>query len=292
MDRTLVSGTEDLGSTPSGSATFCFGTYLFSGIMKRMNLESLNPLKVELENHPIFDRINSLDELKVFMDHHVFAVWDFMSLLKKLQYDLVPHGSPWLPNSNGNLVRFINEIVMEEESDLSFAKGEATEYSSHFEIYLQAMREVGVSTAKVEQFLSIVQTEGLMPALNWSELPEPSRAFMKHTFELINSGKSHEIASSFAIARESVVPLMFQRILDQSQLSSDQVPVFRYYLQRHAELDGDHHGPMGIRLLENMCDEDPIKESEVLEQAKASIQQRIKLWNGVLQVLPQVAVPI
>ena len=260
--------------------------------MIRMNLDTLNPLKAELENHPIFDRINSLDELTVFMDHHVFAVWDFMSLLKKLQYDLVPRGSPWLPNSNGNLVRFINEIVMEEESDLSYAKGEAAEYSSHFEIYLQAMKEVGVSTEKVEQFLSIVRTEGLMPALNWSELPDPSRIFMKHTFELINTGKSHEIASSFAIARESVVPLMFQRILDQSQLSSDQVPVFRYYLERHAELDGDHHGPMGIRLLENMCDGDPIKETEVVEQAKASIQQRIKFWDGVLQVLPRVAVPV
>ena len=80
-----------------------------------MNLDSLLPLKQKLESHSIFERINSIDELKIFMEHHVFAVWDFMSLLKKLQLDLVPSGSPWVPNPNGNLVRFINEIFMEEE---------------------------------------------------------------------------------------------------------------------------------------------------------------------------------
>ena len=110
---------------------------------------------------------------------------------------------------------------------------------------------------------------------------------MQHTFELIEHGKPHEIASSFAIARESVVPLMFQRILDQSKLGPEEVPVFRYYLERHAELDGDHHGPMGLRLLENMCGGDSLKESEVLQQAENSILERIRLWDGVLEALPE-----
>ena len=124
MDRTLVSGTEDLGSTPSGSASLHLIklNVCFWGIMKFMNLDSLNPLKYKLENHPIFSRINSIDELVVFMEHHVFAVWDFMSLLKKLQKDLVPNGSPWIANPNGNLIRFINEIIMEEESDQALEK--------------------------------------------------------------------------------------------------------------------------------------------------------------------------
>ena len=95
-----------------------------------MNLDSLIPLKQKLETHPIFERINSVEELKIFMEHHVFAVWDFMSLLKKLQKDLVPNGSPWIPNPNGNLVRFINEIVMEEESDQAFGRGNEITYTS------------------------------------------------------------------------------------------------------------------------------------------------------------------
>ena len=130
-----------------------------------MNLDSLQTLKNKLEDHPIFHRINSIEELSVFMSHHVYAVWDFMSLLKKLQYDLVPIGSPWLPSPNGNLVRFINEIVMEEESDKSFKNENGMEYASHFEIYLQAMNEVGVSTEQINRFLTIVKENGLASAL-------------------------------------------------------------------------------------------------------------------------------
>ena len=97
-----------------------------------MNLNGIEPLKENLESHPIFSKLNSLNELKVFMEHHVFAVWDFMSLLKKLQQMYVPHGSPWIPNSNGNIVRFINEIVMEEESDQSFSSNVQKYFNANF----------------------------------------------------------------------------------------------------------------------------------------------------------------
>jgi len=254
--------------------------------MSCMNFDSLNPLKHKLENHPIFSRINSIDELIVFMEHHVFAVWDFMSLLKKLQKDLVPSGSPWVPNPNGNLVRFINEIVLEEESDQAFGKGNEITYTSHYQIYLDAMTEVGASTNVVTEFVEEVSCKGIHAAFNFSKLPEPSLKFMKHTFDLIEKGKSHEIASSFAIGRESIVPLMFQRILDQSKLGAQEVPVFRYYLQRHAELDGDHHGPMALKLLENMSAGDPEVENEIVQQAEKSIEQRISFWDGVHAALP------
>ena len=250
-----------------------------------MNLEELNPIKEKLEMHPIFNRINSIDELGIFMQHHVYAVWDFMSLLKKLQFDLIPLGSPWIPNPDGNLVRFINEIVMEEESDVAFEESGSIHYSSHFEIYLQAMHEVGASTQPMVEFLSMVRNNNLERALNKPGVPEPSRTFMKHTFSLIETGKPHEIAASFAIARESVVPLMFQRILDQSSISAEEAPVFRYYLERHTELDGDHHGPMALRLLVKMCEGDEMRENEVLQQAKSSIGQRIELWDGVMDAL-------
>ena len=250
-----------------------------------MNLDSLTPLKEKLANHRIFERINSIQELKVFMEHHIFAVWDFMSLLKKLQKDLVPSGSPWVPNPNGNLVRFINEIVMEEESDQAYGNGAEISYTSHYQIYLDAMTEVGASTETISRFVEMVKSEGINSAMQKINLPDPSRLFMSHTFKLINEGKSHEIAASFAIGRESIVPLMFKRILDQSKLEDDQVPVFRYYLVRHAELDGDHHGPMAHKLLENMSAGDPKIQQEIIDQATKSIEQRIFFWDGVLDAL-------
>ena len=251
-----------------------------------MNLDSLIPLKQKLEAHPIFERINSVEELRIFMEHHVFAVWDFMSLLKNLQKDLVPSGSPWVPNPNGNLVRFINEIVMEEESDQAFGRGNEVTYTSHYQIYLDAMSEVGASTSVITEFVDEVAGKGIHAAFASGKIPEPSLKFMKHTFDLIEKGKSHEIASSFAIGRESIVPLMFKRILDQSKLGSHEVPVFRYYLQRHAELDGDHHGPMALELLKNMSAGDPKIENEIVQQAGQSIEQRIIFWDGVHAALP------
>jgi hypothetical protein len=246
-----------------------------------MNLTSVDPLSKKLESHQVFTNLNTLSELRLFMEHHVFAVWDFMSLLKKLQEIYVPHGSPWVPNPNGNVVRFINEIVMEEESDQSYgSKGES--YSSHFEIYLEAMKEVGASTNIIDSFLDQVRSDGIEKALNFNLVPEPSREFMGYTFDLINRGKGHEIAASFAIGRESIVPVMFKRILVQTNITTEQAPVFHYYLERHAHLDGEHHGPMALRLLDDLCTDDDQKEKEVILEVESSLEARIKLWDGVL----------
>ena len=246
-----------------------------------MNLTTVAPLSKKLESHQVFTNLNTLSELRLFMEHHVFAVWDFMSLLKKLQEIYVPHGSPWVPNPNGNVVRFINEIVMEEESDQSYgSKGES--YSSHFEIYLEAMKEVGASTNIIDSFLDQVRSDGIEKALNFNLVPEPSREFMGYTFDLINRGKGHEIAASFAIGRESIVPIMFKRILEKTNISAEEAPVFHYYLERHAHLDGEHHGPMALRLLDDLCTDNEQKEKEVILEVESSLEARIKLWDGVL----------
>jgi len=246
-----------------------------------MNLTTVAPLSKKLESHQVFTNLNTLSELRLFMEHHVFAVWDFMSLLKKLQQIYVPHGSPWVPNPNGNVVRFINEIVMEEESDQSYgSKGES--YSSHFEIYLEAMKEVGASTNIIDSFLDQVRSDGIEKALNFNLVPEPSKEFMGYTFDLINRGKGHEIAASFAIGRESIVPIMFKRILEKTNISAEEAPVFHYYLERHAHLDGEHHGPMALRLLDDLCTDNEQKEKEVILEVESSLEARIKLWDGVL----------
>jgi hypothetical protein len=246
-----------------------------------MNLTTVDPLSKKLESHQVFTNLNTLSELRLFMEHHVFAVWDFMSLLKKLQQIYVPHGSPWVPNPNGNVVRFINEIVMEEESDQSYgSKGES--YSSHFEIYLEAMKEVGASTNIIDSFLDQVRSDGIEKALNFNLVPEPSKEFMGYTFDLINRGKGHEIAASFAIGRESIVPIMFKRILEKTNISAEEAPVFHYYLERHAHLDGEHHGPMALRLLDDLCTDNEQKEKEVILEVESSLEARIKLWDGVL----------
>src|SRR5690606_8751389 len=109
--------------------------------------ERLAQKKTELNSHPIFSEIHSISVLQRFMDSHVFAVWDFMSLTKRLQQELTCVQLPWLPPKDPHAARLINEIVLGEESDDRPAQG----HYSHFELYLDAMREVGASTAAIER---------------------------------------------------------------------------------------------------------------------------------------------
>jgi hypothetical protein len=55
-----------------------------------------------------------------------------------------------------------------------------------------------------------------------------------------------------------------------------------YYLKRHIELDEDEHGPLAQKLLQDLCNDDPIKNEEALKIAQISLQMRKHLWDGVL----------
>ena len=90
-----------------------------------------------LLNNGLYHRLQTMADLRQFMEHHVFAVWDFMSLLKGLQRELTCVEVPWVPTANPDTRRLINEIVLEEETDLD-PQGQPT---SHFELYMRAMEE-------------------------------------------------------------------------------------------------------------------------------------------------------
>ena len=109
-----------------------------------MNHSDLDSHHRALANHSMYNKILTISDLKIMMETHIFAVWDFMSLLKRLQREITCVELPWRPSPYPkNLVRLINEIVLGEESDLD-QNGEAID---HFTLYLRAMDEVGARTS-------------------------------------------------------------------------------------------------------------------------------------------------
>jgi len=235
-----------------------------------------------IESHPVFGSVQSEAQLRTFMEYHVFPVWDFMSLLKFLQAELAPATWPWMPRPHGDLVRLINDIVTGEESDkLPKSHRSESTHASHFDLYLMAMREVGADTAPITEFLEVVRSQGLHAALEAPMVPEPSRAFMKDTFALLREGKAHSVAASFSFGRENVIPGMFNSLLAKLGIGEDRAPIFHYYLKRHAELDGDEHGPAALRLVATLCGDDPAKLTEAIEAAKAALASRARLWDRV-----------
>lgn len=246
---------------------------------QQITSEIIDSFTSQLEEHPIYEAIATLEDLQRFMEHHVYSVWDFMSLVKYLQAVIAPTGAPWLPRGDASVRRFINEIVLEEECDET-ADGA---FSSHFELYQTAMTEVGASTETLTEFIRIVDQQGIEAALQFPDLPEPSRQFTTRTFEFIADGAPHKIAAAFALGREHIIPTMFRSILKQTGVTEEQAPVFHFYLNRHVELDGDFHAPLSLRLLNGLCDNDPVKIQEAIIAAQAAVEARLRLWDGVLE---------
>ena len=243
--------------------------------------KEIESLRQELKSHRLYEQLETIEDIKIFTQDHVFAVWDFMSLLKALQIELTCVSIPWVPRKKGKLTQFINEIALAEESDVDLS-GES---KSHFEMYLDAMGRMGSDTQKIEIFMSkIIQNMPVSEALDFAEVPDAVKSFVKVTFDTIYSNDAHKIASAFTFGREDLIPDMFIEIIQQTHEQAS-FKDFLYYLNRHVELDGDSHGPLSLEMIVELCGDDQQKWSEVLATAKASLEVRISLWDYIADTI-------
>lgn len=246
-------------------------------------MASLQPSYEQLAAHPLYRSMRTLEDLQHFMSCHVFAVWDFMSLLKALQRGLTSVEVPWLPSPFPMARRLVNEIVLGEESDVY--EGEPL---SHFELYLRAMHDAGADAAAIDLLVSELRRgTALEHAITDPALPAPARAFLQSTFATIATGELHRIAAAFTFGREDLIPDLFTAFIrDQDARLDGRLGLFRWYLDRHIEVDGEEHGPMALAMVTSLCGDSPTLWQEAQESAIAAIQARITLWNGILAGLP------
>lgn len=238
--------------------------------------------KDRLQEHPIYQAVVSIEDLRCFMQHHVYSVWDFMSLIKYLQSVVAPTTVPWIPHGDGSVRRFINELVLEEESDETQTPGQ---FSSHFELYQQAMLEIGADTTISSTFVSCAAQQGIAQALTLAELPQPAKQFTACTLDFISSDKPHVVAAALALGREHIIPCMFRSILKRIGVTPVQAPIFHFYLNRHIHLDEDFHAPLSLRLLNSLCAGHDDKICEAIEAANQAVTARLEFWDGVLAAI-------
>ncbi|QGW29061.1 DUF3050 domain-containing protein [Phnomibacter ginsenosidimutans] len=241
---------------------------------------SLDQYRNEIIEHPLYARLQTLEDLQVFASHHVFAVWDFMSLLKSLQRQLTCVTTPWVPVGSANTRFLINEIVTGEESDVD----QHGNRCSHFELYLKAMKELGADTAPIEQLVAAIQSgKPIAKALEQANLPESVQAFCNFTFTCIAHAPLHAQAAVFTYGREDLIPDMFMSLVRRlKEAYPQQLETFTYYLERHIEVDGDHHSQLAIQMVNELCGNDPAKLEEATEFAIQSLQMRKQLWDGIV----------
>lgn len=240
---------------------------------------SFTAARERLVQHPLYDELSTPERARVFMKHHVFAVWDFFSLLKRLQREVSCLEVPWTPRGRSDHARFITEIVLAEECDEAVGGG----HTSHFELYLAAMDEVGADRRPIDAFLERVNAgEDPLDALRDDEIPESVRTFVTHTLSVALDGEPHEVAASFCHGRENLLPDVLGAVQGGLGHGVDHAPTFKHYLERHITLDHDEHGPLALKLLRALCDGDPERMLEADSVATEAIQARSALWDGVL----------
>lgn len=241
---------------------------------------SIAPLREALLLHPVYARIADLQNVRVFMEAHVFAVWDFMSLLKELQRQICCVSVPWVPPRDPALARLINEIVLAEETD----ETEDGNYASHFDLYLAAMEQAGANTVPITRFIEMLRTGATVSeALDQAGIPAGPRRFVEQTFSVIETGHLPSIAAAFTFGREDLLPDVFTCVIDGiSQQSAGRLSRFVYYLDRHVSLDGDEHGPMARRLVTHLCGHNSDHWQRVTETIDVALTSRLELWDWML----------
>ena len=237
------------------------------------------PYRQQIIHHPVYAAIHDLDDLKIFMQQHVFAVWDFMSLLKALQSNLTCTTVPWFPKGSADTRFLINEIVVGEESDVD----DDGVRKSHFELYLDAMRQCEADTAPIEKFVTVLRKNGdFAAAYAAAGTPPEAREFVNFTFDTIRSGKDYLQAAIFTFGREDLIPGMFIALVnDIHRVFPDSISTFKYYLERHIEVDGGHHSHLALEMTAALCADDEQRWQEAERATVASLQKRIRLWDGV-----------
>jgi len=248
--------------------------------------ERVEPARVQVIHHPVYHRLASLHDVNTFTETHVFAVWDFMSLLKNLQRNLTCVDVPWVPRGSTESRRLINDIVLVEESD---ALGDG--FTSHFELYVSGMEQAGADTVPVTEFLARIGTgEPVRTALAAASVPAAAAAFVETTWGFIESAPLHSQAAAFAFGREDLIPEMFDQVVKIDD-QGGRLATFKDYLARHIEVDGEEHTPMAMAMLADLCGDDRAKWDEAATTIIAALQARVALWDGILAQLEVAPAP-
>ena len=228
-----------------------------------------------LKNHSLYKKIQSQSDLQTFMETHVFAVWDFMSLLKRLQNDITCVKIPWNPSSYPKaVVRLINEIVLGEESDKDLHGNTC----DHFTLYIRAMEDLNANPNRLLNFSQDLDFS------KWCT--DAEKNFVQYNLDLSKNGKNHEVAAAFFFGREKLIRDMFTYILGDFSQNFDgktefNFPNLKYYLQRHIDIDGGEHSHQAHDCLKSLCGNDEIKWEEARIAGVRSLLLRSALWDEV-----------
>jgi Protein of unknown function (DUF3050) len=258
----------------------------YSQHLSQQFLAEVRPHQQVLLRHPLYAELTTPSAIRTFMQAHVFAVWDNMTLLKTLQQRLTCVTTPWLPVADPIAARLINEIILDEETE-SFGNGV---YLSHVQFYLMAMTDLGAQTQPIRQTIDLLHGGmGLETALANVEISPSTSAFVSTTWQICQ-GSTAGIVAAFLSGREEISPPMFANLLKRLDVVERSLILpddswcsdrLRDYCQHHVGLDETQHIPIAKKLLDRICGENLEAWEQAITAAIATLVARKQLWDEI-----------
>lgn len=244
--------------------------------------KAVSEARDKVVQHPLYANLDTHESLVTFMEHHVFAVWDFMSLLKSLQRELTCVTVPWIPTEHRSSRRLINDIVMVEESDELGGEDGRPAFISHFELYVDGMHEAGADTSAIDKLIALLRDGApVVESLAAAGVPQASIDFAGTTWNIIENAPVHCQAAAFAFGREDLIPDMFTQVVAVNE-RSNKLNTFVDYLERHIEVDGEFHTPMAMQMVADLCGDDQAKWEACADTINTALAARARLWDAIL----------
>ncbi|MCA1570149.1 MAG: DUF3050 domain-containing protein [Chloroflexi bacterium] len=233
--------------------------------------------QAQLADHRLYGWLRTRDDLRTFMEHHVFAVWDFMSLLMRLAQETTCTTAPWVPatddDSGHAVARAVNELRLAEETDE--IHGIPT---SHFHLYRLAMAEVGADLRPINATVAAVTANPDADVAGVAEsvgAPPGAVRFVRHTFHVVRSLPLPSVAAAFALGREQLIPTLFSPLVNDG----GEAPLFRVYLERHIALDGDEHAGLAETIVGRVCGSSAVAWEQAVLATRQALEARARLWS-------------
>lgn len=243
-------------------------------------LRRLEPVRRSLSAHRLYGLLERRENVAAFMEHHVYAVWDFMALLKAVQRHLTCVDVNWRPAGPAAIRRLVNEIVLEEESDE--VDGVAT---SQFELYRRGMRRAGAASDKIDCF--VAEIEGGNPieiATARCGVSADAVALLRTTQGAIATCEPHIIVATFALGWEDIVASTFDPILARIP-QVEELETFASFLRRRIERNRRGRGTMALAMLSQICDGSATRWREAGLAGADALSARLAFWNAIATML-------
>jgi hypothetical protein len=232
--------------------------------------------RAALQTHSLYGRLVDLEQLRWFMESHVYVVWDFMCLLKSLQRFATCAEVAWRPVGDPAVRRVVNELVLAEESDAFDGR-----VLSRLEAYLEMMDEIGADTGPMQRMLERLRGGVPIGLALGQEVPRRARMFIQTTLGIIGRAQPHEIAGAVAVGRELAIAPVFRQLVKTIERRGVSAARLRAYLDQRSTLDGGVREPAAARLLESFCGDDRQRWQEAGMAAADCLDARAMLWSRI-----------